>query len=59
MGENSQSLGSRIFSLFTGKSDNPNAPASDAQPADATKHRNVLQKIFGTGKNKPKDQPPQ
>ena len=59
MGENSQSLGSRIFGLFTGKSDTSNTPQSDSQPADATKHRNLLQKIFGTGKDKPKDQQPQ
>ncbi len=72
MGENSQSLGSRIFSFFTGKSNTPSAPAPgaaaapatataatpDAQPADATKHRNLLQKIFGTGKDKPKDETP-
>jgi penicillin-binding protein 1B len=59
MGEDSQSLGSRIFGFFTGKSATPSAPSGDAQPADATKHRNLLQKIFGTGKDKPKDQPPQ
>jgi penicillin-binding protein 1B len=59
MGENSQSLGSRIFGLFTGKSDTSNTPQSDSQPADAAKHRNLLQKIFGTGKDKPKDQQPQ
>ena len=63
MGENSQSLGSRIFGFFTGKSATPpatpNAPSGDAQPADTTKHRNLLQKIFGTGKDKPKDQTPQ
>ena len=59
MGEDSQSLGSRIFGLFTGKSDTSNTPQSDSQPADATKHRNFLQKIFGAGKDKPKDQSPQ
>jgi penicillin-binding protein 1B len=59
MGENSQSLGSRIFGLLTGKPDTSNTPPSDAQPADAAKHRNLLQKIFGTGKDKPNDQPPQ
>jgi len=59
MGDDSQSLGSRIFGFFTGKSATPPAPATDTQPADATKHRNLLQKIFGTGKDKPKDQPPQ
>ncbi len=59
MGEDSQSLGSRIFGLFTGKSATPVSPESDTPPADATKHRNLLQKIFGTGKDKPNDQPPQ
>jgi len=63
MGDDSQSLGSRIFGFFTGKTATP-APApgatpNDAQPADPTKHRNLLQKIFGTGKDKPKDEPPQ
>jgi penicillin-binding protein 1B len=63
MGEDSQSLGSRIFGFFTGKSATPSAPPGatpgDSQSPDATKHRNLLQKIFGTGKDKPKDQPPQ
>jgi penicillin-binding protein 1B len=62
MGDDSQSLGSRIFGFFTGKSSTPpapTAPSADGQPADATKHRNLLQKIFGTGKDKPKDQTPQ
>jgi penicillin-binding protein 1B len=59
MSEDSQSLGSRIFGFFTGKSTTPTMPSTDAQPADATKHRNLLQKIFGTGKDKPKDQAPQ
>ncbi|MGA8940333.1 MAG: transglycosylase domain-containing protein [Acidobacteriaceae bacterium] len=60
MGENSQSLGSRIFSFFTGKPATPTTPpATDAQPADTAKHRNLLQKIFGTGKDKTKDQTPQ
>lgn len=71
MGENSQSLGSKIFSFFGGKSEKPDAAAAtpatpataptqtptDSQPADQAKHRNLLQKIFGTGKDKPKDQP--
>ena len=57
MGDDSQSLGSRIFGIFTGKSATPVAPAPDAPPADATKHRNLLQKIFGGGKDQPKDQP--
>jgi len=63
MGDDSQSLGSRIFGFFTGKTATP-APApgatpSDAQSTDPTKHRNLLQKIFGTGKDKPKDETPQ
>ena len=57
MGEDSQSLGSKIFGLFGGKSDKPDVPPSDTQPADPAKHRNLLQKIFGAGKDKPKDQP--
>jgi penicillin-binding protein 1B len=59
MGEDSQSLGSRLFGLFTGKSATPVEPNSDPQQTDAAKHRNLLQKIFGTGKDKPKDQAPQ
>jgi penicillin-binding protein 1B len=59
MGDDPQSLGSRIFGFFTGKSATPTSPPDDAQPADPTKHRNLLQKIFGTGKDKPKDQTPQ
>jgi len=59
MGEDSQSLGSRLFGLFTGKSAAPAEPTTDTQQTDATKHRNLLQKIFGTGKDKPKDQQPQ
>jgi penicillin-binding protein 1B len=66
MGEDSQSLGSKIFGFFTGKPEKPDAavptPApnpAEPQPADPTKHRNLLQKIFGGGKDKdkPKDQP--
>jgi len=60
MGEDSQSLGSRIFGFFTGKSATPAAmPPSAPAPDEATKRRNLLQKIFGTGKEKPKDQAPQ
>jgi penicillin-binding protein 1B len=58
MGEDSQTLGSKIFGLFGGgKSDKPDIPPGDTQPADPAKHRNLLQKLFGTGKDKPKDQP--
>jgi penicillin-binding protein 1B len=61
MGENAQSLGSRIFGFLTGKtnSPSPSPTPSTAPPDDAAKHRNLLQKIFGTGQDKPKDQPPQ
>jgi penicillin-binding protein 1B len=61
MGDDSQSLGSRIFGFFTGKTATPapTATPNDTQPADPTKHRNLLQKIFGTGKDKPKDETPQ
>ena len=58
MGEDSQSLGSKIFGLFGGgKSDKPEVLPEDTPPADPAKHRNLLQKFFGTGKDKPKDQP--
>jgi penicillin-binding protein 1B len=62
MGEDSQSLGSRIFGFFTGKSATPATPQTNQTtppPDDGAKRRNLLQKIFGTGKDKPKDQPPQ
>ncbi len=59
MGENAQSLGSRIFGLFTGKSAATNPSTTGTPPADETKHRNLLQKMFGTGKNKTDNQPPQ
>jgi penicillin-binding protein 1B len=59
MGEDSQSLGSRIFGLFTGKTATPADPNSDPQQTDAAKHKNLLQKIFGSGKDKPKDDQPQ
>jgi penicillin-binding protein 1B len=56
MGEDSQSLGSKIFGFFTGKTATPVDPNTDTQQqTDATKHRNLLQKLFGTGKDKPKD----
>jgi penicillin-binding protein 1B len=44
MGEDSQSLGDRLF--------NPDGSPSD----DATKHRNFFQKMFGLGKNKDQQQ---
>jgi penicillin-binding protein 1B len=59
MGEDTQSLGAKIFGSNT-PPPNPNDPnAPEAQPADATKHRNVFQKLFGLGKDKqPQQQPP-
>jgi penicillin-binding protein 1B len=82
MGEDSQTLGSKIFALFglksaTAKSAAPTTPGPTVPqqqtpratstaaptpspaptPADENKHRSLLQKIFGTGKEKPKDQP--
>lgn len=79
MGEDSQTLGSKIFGLFGIKSaaappasattSTPAAPQTTTappasttppngtEPAEPNKHRNLLQKIFGTGKDKPKDQP--
>jgi penicillin-binding protein 1B len=74
MGEDSQTLGSKIFAFFGLKSNSaakpdgtavnpagtptsPAVPAPPPPPADASKHRNLLQKIFGTGKDKSKDEP--
>jgi penicillin-binding protein 1B len=57
MGEDAQTLGSKIFGIFSGKSDKPEVPPSDTQTAEPVKHRNLLQKFFGTGKDKPKDPP--
>jgi penicillin-binding protein 1B len=66
MGEDTQTLGGRLFGTLTGKSSNaPEAPTQSVpnqQPLDATtpeaqKHRNLLQKMFGTGKDKDKPQP--
>jgi penicillin-binding protein 1B len=60
MGEDPESLGNRIFGPNGPKPVDPNAapPATDPQQ-DAEKHRNLLQKLLGTGKDKPKstDQP--
>jgi penicillin-binding protein 1B len=52
MGEDSQTLGSRIFGPDGPKPTDPNAKPIDAQPPDAEKHRNFLQKLLGTGKDK-------
>jgi penicillin-binding protein 1B len=64
MGEDAQTLGSRIFGPTGPKQFDPNAlnaprppdpvPPTDADPA---KHRNILQKLFGTGKDKPSPTP--
>lgn len=50
MGEDSQTLGNKLFN-----------PQSPDQPDDATKHRNIFQKMFGLGKDKQTQQqsPPQ
>jgi penicillin-binding protein 1B len=65
MGESPQSLASKIFGFFTGKTASP-TPAGAAPgtspgtpPAETPKHRNLLQKIFGTGKDKTDEQQPQ
>jgi penicillin-binding protein 1B len=60
MGEDSQTLGNKIFGLFGGKSDKPVAPSPTPDPPanDPTKHRNLLQKIFGSGKDKSPDTTP-
>jgi penicillin-binding protein 1B len=58
-GESSQSFGSRIFGIFKGgpsSSDNvPEAQPQPQTPEDAQKHRNIFQKLLGTGKPKPED----
>jgi penicillin-binding protein 1B len=56
MGEDAQTLGSKIFGVNGPKPLDPNAPP-DPQSADPTKHRNLLQKLLGTGKPAPTDQP--
>ncbi len=58
LGDNPQSLGSRIFNFFTGRSNSSSNTPATAQPGDAPKHRNLLQRIFGTGKDKTSSQPP-
>jgi penicillin-binding protein 1B len=58
MGEDTQSLGAKIFGA-NAPPPNPNDLNSpDAQPADTTKHRNAFQKLFGLGKEKKPDQQP-
>jgi penicillin-binding protein 1B len=58
MGEDTQSLGARIFGTNTPP--DANAPLGpDGQPAEPPKHRNVFQKMFGLGKEKKPEPPPQ
>jgi penicillin-binding protein 1B len=59
MGEDSQSLGSRIFGPDGPKPKDLNVPPAEAQPVDPDKHRSLFQKLLGTGKDKSKtpDQP--
>ena len=54
MGQDSQSLGSKIFGANSPPQDPNNPTSPDGQP-----HRNVFQKLFGIGKDKqPAQQPP-
>jgi penicillin-binding protein 1B len=67
MGEDTQTLGGRLFGILPGRGANaspeaptqnvPNQQPTDALTPEAQKHRNLLQKMFGTGKDK--DKPPQ
>jgi penicillin-binding protein 1B len=56
MGEDAQTLGSKIFGVNGPKQIDPNAPP-DPQSTDPNQHRNLLQKLFGTGKDKDKPAP--
>jgi penicillin-binding protein 1B len=49
-----QSFGSKIFGLFKGSSP-PDAAPEPQTPDDPAKHRNIFQKLLGTGKPKPED----
>jgi penicillin-binding protein 1B len=59
MGADSQTLGNRMFGVTAPTPPDPIPAPPVAPPPDADKHRNLLQKILGTGKDKPKpgDQP--
>jgi penicillin-binding protein 1B len=68
MGEDSQTLGNRIFDLSGTPgtpNPNPNVPTTGAAPnavspdssTDPAKHRNFFQKLFGTGKQPTTPQP--
>ncbi len=56
MGEDTQSLGAKMFGLNGTPTADPNNP--DAQSTEPTKHRNVFQKFFGLGKDKKPEEPP-
>jgi len=60
MGEDTQSLGARIFGTNS-PPDNSTPPVigPDGQPIEQPKHRNVFQKMFGLGKDKKPEPPPQ
>jgi penicillin-binding protein 1B len=61
MGEDPQTLANKMFGtgLSAASPVGPSQPAVNpptaTPPIDAEKHRNLLQKIFGAGKDKPKD----
>ena len=56
MSEDTQSLGAKIFGLTPTPQD-PTDPNTEPPPADAPKHRNAFQKLFGLGKEKKPEQP--
>ncbi len=57
MGEDSQTLGNRLFGLSeTPGNPNPNAPSPDSSTEPA-QHRSFFQKLFGTGKPAAPPQP--
>ena len=59
MGEDTQSLGARIFGTNTPPEGTPPVIGPDGQPVEQPKHRNVFQKMFGLGKDKQPEPPPQ
>jgi penicillin-binding protein 1B len=48
-----QSFGSKIFGMFKG--DSTDVAPEPQTPDDPAKHRNIIQKLLGTGKPKPED----
>ena len=58
MGEDTQSLGSRLFNQSGQPADPTTGAPTDGSPGDG-KHRNFFQKMFGTGKDKDSQQQPQ